>query len=173
MDNMIKQDFIYSVHPGSCMLHLFSKSFVSHERCMWEKEVAYASDQSSLIDVEEPRYVSRQRSRHKSHWRQQFVQLKTAFLKIISSNLKIISDSRIRSIIARGPKYRFPVQIYFQKSREKIAASLNELCNSWCKREHVECDALKDRKLNICKIRDQRILSTFKTATPSFLDIIF
>ena len=68
-----------------------------------------------------------------------------------------ISDSRIRSIIAKGPKYRFPVHIDFQKCREKIAGSLNEYCNRWCKREHVEGDALKDWKLNIFKIIDRRI----------------
>ena len=56
---------------------------------------------------------------------------------VITGNLKIISDSRIRSIIAKGPKYRFPVQIDFQKCREKIAGSLNEFCNRWCKREHA------------------------------------
>ena len=49
----------------------------------------------------------------------------------------------------KGPKYRFPVQIDFQKCRERIAGSLNAFCNRWCKREHVECDALKDWKLNI------------------------
>ena len=51
----------------------------------------------------------------------------------------------------------FPVQIDFQKCCEKIAGSLNEFCNRWCKREHVECDALKDWKLNIFKIIDRRI----------------
>ena len=45
----------------------------------------------------------------------------------------------------------------FQKCREKIASSLNEYCNRWCKREHVEGDALKDWKLNIFKIIDRRI----------------
>ena len=40
---------------------------------------------------------------------------------------------------------------------QKIAASLNEFCNRWCKREHVECDALKDWGLNIFKIIDRRI----------------
>ena len=76
---------------------------------------------------------------------------------VITDNLKILSDSRIRSIIAKGPKYRFPVQYDFQKCREKIAGSLNEFCSRWCKREHVECDALKDWKLNIFKIIDRRI----------------
>ena len=34
---------------------------------------------------------------------------------------------------------------------------VDEFCNRWCKREHVECDALKDWKLNIFKIIDRRI----------------
>ena len=37
--------------------------------------------------------------------------------------LKIISDSRLRSIIAKGPKYIFPVQIDFQKCRQKLQVS--------------------------------------------------
>ena len=49
------------------------------------------------------------------------------------------------------------MQIDFQKCREKNAGSLNEFCNRWCKREHVECDALKDWKLNIFKIIDLRV----------------
>ena len=72
----------------------------------------------------------------------------------ITGNLKIISESRIRSIIAKAPKYRFPAKTDFQKCREKNAASLNENFNRWCKREHVGCDALKDWKLNIFKIID-------------------
>ena len=43
----------------------------------------------------------------------------------------------------------------------KIAGSLNEFCNRWCKRERVECDALKDWKLNIFKIIDRRISSIY------------
>ena len=49
------------------------------------------------------------------------------------------------------------MHINFQKCCEKIAASLNEYCNRWCKREHVKGDALKDWKLNIFKIIDRRI----------------
>ena len=78
---------------------------------------------------------------------------------VITGNLKIICDSRIRSIIVKGPKYRFPAKTGFLKRCEKIAASFNEYCYPWCKREHVECDALKDWKLNTCifKIIDRHI----------------
>ena len=54
------------------------------------------------------------------------------------------------------------MQTDFQKCREKLAGSLNEFCNRWCKREHVECDALKDWKLNIFKIIDRRISFYFQ-----------
>ena len=40
-----------------------------------------------------------------------------------------MSDSRIRSIKAKGTKYRFPSKIDFQKCREEIAVPLDELCN--------------------------------------------
>ena len=65
--------------------------------------------------------------------------------------------SRIRCIICKGPKYRFPVPIDFKSCREEIAGVLQEFCNRWCKREHVESNALNSWKLNIFKIIDGRI----------------
>ena len=71
--------------------------------------------------------------------------------------MKIISDSRIRSIISKGPKYRLPSQIDFNKCREEIAVALNEFCKRWCRREHVECNALNSRKISIFNIIEKRI----------------
>ena len=56
----------------------------------------------------------------------------------MTGNLKIISDSRIRYIVSKGPKYRFPFRIDFKKCREEIASALNDFGNRWCKREYVE-----------------------------------
>ena len=75
----------------------------------------------------------------------------------MTGNLKIISDSRIRYIVSKGPKYRFPSRIDFKKCREEIASALNDFGHRWCKREYVEPDALKEWKVSICKIVDQRI----------------
>ena len=69
---------------------------------------------------------------------------------VITGNLKVISDSRIRSVIAKGPVYRFPMQIDFQKCRDKIASSLNEFSNRWCKREHIEYNKRKYGKRSLC-----------------------
>ena len=75
----------------------------------------------------------------------------------MTGNLKIISDSRIRYIVSKGPKYRFPSRIDLKKCREEIASALNDFGNRWCKREYVEPDALKEWKVSIFKIMDQRI----------------
>ena len=39
----------------------------------------------------------------------------------ITGNLKINPDSRIRNIVSKGPKYRFPSHIDFNRCREEIA----------------------------------------------------
>ena len=65
-------------------------------------------------------------------------------------------------IIAKDPKYRIRAQIGFQKCRKNIAAPLNEYCSRWCKREHVDCDALKNCNLNISKIIHERVSFYFQ-----------
>ena len=44
-----------------------------------------------------------------------------------------------------------------KKCREEIASSLSDFDSRWCKREHVESDALKEWKVNIFKVIDKRI----------------
>ena len=76
---------------------------------------------------------------------------------VITGHLKLIPDSRIRNIASKGPKYRFPSQIDFNRYREEIASALNDFGNRWCKRESVECNALKEWKLSIYNILDKHI----------------
>ena len=71
--------------------------------------------------------------------------------------MKSISDSRIRSIISKGPKYRLPSQIDFNKCREEITVAFNEFCKRWCRREHVECNALNSWKISIFNKIEKRI----------------
>ena len=76
---------------------------------------------------------------------------------VITGNLNVIPDTRVRNIFSKGPIYRFPSNIDFSKCRREIAASLNDLSNHWCKWKNVEPDALKEWKINIFKIIDTRI----------------
>ena len=75
----------------------------------------------------------------------------------MTGNLKIISDSRIRYIVSKGPKYRFPSPIDLKECRKEIASALNDFGNRWCKREYVEPNALKEWKVSIFKIVDHCI----------------
>ena len=76
---------------------------------------------------------------------------------MIIGNLNVITDARVRNIISKGPKYRFPFNIDFPKCRREIAASLKDFSNRWCKREHIEPDALKEWKIDIFEIIDTGI----------------
>ena len=76
---------------------------------------------------------------------------------MITSNLNVIPDARVRNINSKGPKYRFPSNIDFPKCRREIAASLTDLSSRWCKRENIEPDALKEWKINIFNVIDTRI----------------
>ena len=58
----------------------------------------------------------------------------------------VIPDARVCNIMSKRPKYRFPSNIDFPKCRKEIAVPLNDFSNHWCKREHVELDALKKSK---------------------------
>ena len=76
---------------------------------------------------------------------------------MITGNLNVIPDARVRNIISKGPRYRFPSNIDFPKCQREIAASSNDFSNRCCKRENVEPDALKKLKINNFKIIDIRI----------------
>ena len=62
-----------------------------------------------------------------------------------------------RKSIRTGCLYKATCAFALARVHNDYLGSLNEFCNRWCKREHVECDALKDWKLNIFKIIDRRI----------------
>ena len=66
---------------------------------------------------------------------------------VVTGNLKIIPDSRIRKIVSWGPKYRLTSHIDCNRCREEIASAFNDFGNRWCKQESVECNALKEWNL--------------------------
>ena len=75
---------------------------------------------------------------------------------MIKGNLNVIPDARVRYIISKGPKYRFPSYIDFPECRYEIAAPLNDFSNRWCKWENLKPGALEELKTNIFKIIDSR-----------------
>ena len=87
---------------------------------------------------------------------------------IVTGDLKIITDSRIRSIVCKGPKFRFPLPIVIKLCREEIAGALQKFCNRWCKRGHVQSNAFNSWKLSTFKIIDSRIFRHLKKGIQEF-----
>ena len=76
---------------------------------------------------------------------------------VVTGNLSNIPVSRIRNVVSKDTKYRFPFHIDFNRCREEIAYALNDFGNRWVKQESVECNALKEWKLSILNIVDKHI----------------
>ena len=76
---------------------------------------------------------------------------------VTTGYLNVISDTRVRNIISKGPLCRFPSNIDFPKCRIEIAVALNDFSIRWCKQESVDSDALKEWKINSIKIIVTRI----------------
>ena len=76
---------------------------------------------------------------------------------VITGNFDIIKDKRIRNLLTKGPKYRIPSLINFEKCREHIAEALQNFSDKWCRREHAEVNALSNWKKLVFSIIDKRI----------------
>ena len=73
---------------------------------------------------------------------------------VITGNLNVIPDARVRGVVSKGPKCGFPSDVGFSGCRGGVAASLDDFSDRWCRREGVEPGALKEWKINIFKIID-------------------
>ena len=68
-------------------------------------------------------------------------------MRTVRSNRKWTKSSR------KSSRKIWRVEIVFS-----IASALNDYCTRWCKREHVESNALNNWKLKIFKIIDAPVL---------------
>ena len=71
---------------------------------------------------------------------------------------KNISKCRLQKNLSRVQKDLNIAHTDFNICRETIASALNDYCTHWCKREHVESNALNNWKLKSFKIIDERML---------------
>ena len=54
---------------------------------------------------------------------------------VITGNFEIINDTRLRSLLNKGSKYRIPSLIDFNYSRGQIAEVLQYIRTKWCRSE--------------------------------------
>ena len=78
---------------------------------------------------------------------------------ILSGDLDIIPDPKLRSLLAKGPKYREPLPFSCDRAKEEILVGLDTCIDSWSSKAGVDKTAFLDWRNSIAERIDSRILS--------------
>ena len=65
---------------------------------------------------------------------------------VITGDLSVIPDSKLRDLIAKGPKYREPCKIDWDKNLSLLYEAVDQYALQWAKREIVELSVLSSWK---------------------------
>jgi hypothetical protein len=57
---------------------------------------------------------------------------------IVTGDLRVIKNNRLRSLLSKGPKYREQERIRWDKVLDSIKAGITDCQESWSQREHVD-----------------------------------
>ena len=56
---------------------------------------------------------------------------------IVSENIRIVQNNKLRKLLCKGPKYREPVPINFSNCKTEIKNSLTKFSSDWCNKKGV------------------------------------
>ena len=73
-------------------------------------------------------------------------QLYQSYGHVITGDLSIIPNSKLRARIARGPKYREPCKVDWNKNLSLLCEAVDQYALQWAKREMVELSVLSSWK---------------------------
>ena len=83
---------------------------------------------------------------------------------VVTGNLDIIRNDKLKLLIKKGPKYRLPKRVNWIKNREIIVNFLNSYIKDWIKKENKLCTSgnydenlLSDWKAQVLEFVDNRI----------------
>ena len=83
---------------------------------------------------------------------------------IITGDLEIVRSDSLRNILKKGPKYRLPKKIDWNKNRENLAKFIEEYAEKWIGKEKKACQDnsihvynLQDWKIEVQRLVDKRI----------------
>ena len=65
---------------------------------------------------------------------------------VITGDLSVIPNSKLRDLIAKGPKYREPCKVDWDKSLSLLCEAVDQYALQWAKREIVELSVLSSWK---------------------------
>ena len=76
---------------------------------------------------------------------------------VITGNLSIIPNSKLRDLIAKGPKYREPCKVDWDKNLSVLCEAVDQYALQWAKREMVELSVLSSWKGKVKGQNEERI----------------
>ena len=87
---------------------------------------------------------------------------------VITGDLSIILNSKLRDLIAKGPKYREPCKVDWDKNLSLLCEAVDQYALQWTKREMVELSVLSSWKEMVkgqIKERISKLKQNFKQPT--------
>ena len=65
---------------------------------------------------------------------------------VITGDLEIVSDIKLRNLISKGPNYREPVLFSCSKGKEEILKGIDNCITAWSNKEGLHVGAFADWK---------------------------
>lgn len=90
---------------------------------------------------------------------------------IVSGDLNIVSNIKLRNLISKGPKYREPLPFSCDKAKDDILMGIDDCIKSWSRREGMPVETFRDWKVLISTKINDRIssLATKRNTSHSYL----
>ena len=76
---------------------------------------------------------------------------------IISGDLRIVRDNKLRKIISKGPKFREPQKLDWDKARDSIKSGITDCVSSWCAKHRKNKNVLLAWQTEVNSKVDDRI----------------
>ena len=76
---------------------------------------------------------------------------------VMTGDLGIIKNNKLRTLFAKGPKYREPKTLDWAKARESVRVGVNSCAEAWCNKHKKNEVLLKDWVNCVMELVDQRI----------------
>ena len=92
---------------------------------------------------------------------------------VITGDLKVIENAKLRELVAKGPKYREPNRVNWKATETMFLESIDLYAKNWSKREQVELKYLSEWKDQLKELVTDRISSLkghFKSPKCKVLD---
>ena len=76
---------------------------------------------------------------------------------IISGDLRIVTDNKLRKVFSKGPKFREPRKLDWDKARDSIKSGITDCVTTWCAKHRMSKNVLFAWQTEILGVVDERI----------------